>query len=220
MKKNLPATILTGALALAVLLPGCSLFQKAKETSATPEESSSSSAVSSQVSSQPASSDEDPASGHVVTPGEPADSEPGRVLTITTDSEAFNQKFAENPLDKAYIKESDEAVSTVDMVNVSQKYAGLWQKEIDHAWSELSLAMSADSNDSKPEQLKAEQQKWEDGKDAALKKITNDALSAGGSMAEVNAASQEMDFYRSRAAQLYRELYNYEKDYSYAYQAE
>jgi uncharacterized protein YecT (DUF1311 family) len=217
MKKNLPVTVLAGALALAVLLPGCSLFHKSQQTAAEPE-SSSSSPVSSQTASQPDPSGEDPASGHVVTPNEPADSEPGRVLTITTDSEAFNQKFADNPLDKAYIKESDQAVSTVDMVNVSQKYAKLWQKEIDHAWSGLSKKISADSS-AKPQELKAEQQKWEDGKSAALKKITNDALSAGGSMAEVNAASQEMDFYRSRAAQLYRELYDYNKKYSYAYSA-
>ncbi|QAT48294.1 DUF1311 domain-containing protein [Caproiciproducens sp. NJN-50] len=215
MKHNLPVSIFAGALALAVLLPGCSLFHKSQQTSATPE-SSPSSLSSFPASSLPDSSSEDPVSGHVVTPNEPADSQPGRVLTITTDSEAFNQKFAGNPVDKAYIKESDQAVSTVDMVNVSRKYAGLWQKEIDHAWSGLQKKMSADSS-GKPAELKAEQQKWEDGKDAALKKITSSALSAGGSMAEVNAASQEMDFYRSRAAQLYRELYNYDKNYSYAF---
>jgi len=214
MKRNLSASVLAGALALAVLLPGCSLFHKSQQTSVTPE-SSSSSPASLPASSGPDSS-EDPASGHVVAPNEPTDSQPGRVLTITTDSKAFNQKFQSNPVDQAYIKESDQAISTVDMVNVSQKYAGLWQKEIGHAWSELQKKMKADSS-GKPAALKAEQKKWEDGKDAALKKITGDALSAGGSMAEVNAASQEMDFYRSRAAQLYRELYDYDKNYSYAF---
>ncbi|WP_411676399.1 lysozyme inhibitor LprI family protein [Caproicibacter sp.] len=213
MKRNFPATILAAALALTLLLPGCSLTHQSPAASS---ESSSSQSLS----SQPASSQDDPSSdGGSSDPGEPpADSEPGRVLTITTDNEKFNQKFSENPVDKAYIKESDQAVSTVDMVNVSQKYAGLWQKEIDHAWSELSQEMSSDSS-GKPAELKAEQKKWEDEKDAKLKKIVSDALSGGGSMAEVNAASQEMDFYRSRAAQLYRELYDYDKNYSYAYLA-
>lgn len=213
MKKNFPATILAAALALTLLLPGCSLIRQSPAASS---ESSSSQSLS----SQPASSQDDPSSdGGSSDPGEPpADSEPGRVLAITTDNEKFNQKFSENPVDKAYIKESDQAVSTVDMVNVSQKFAGLWQKEIDHAWSELSQKMSADSS-GKPAELKAEQKKWENEKDAKLKKIVSDALSGGGSMAEVNAASQEMDFYRSRAAQLYRELYDYEKNYSYAYSA-
>ncbi|MVB10900.1 hypothetical protein CAFE_16010 [Caprobacter fermentans] len=213
MKKNFPATIFAAALALTLLLPGCSLIHQSPAASS---ESSSSQSLS----SQPASSQDDPSSdGSSSDPGEPpADSEPGRVLTITTDNEKFNQKFSENPVDKAYIKESDQAVSTVDMVNVSQKYAGLWQKEIDHAWSELSQKMSSDSS-GKPAELKAEQEKWQNEKDTKLKKIVSDALSGGGSMAEVNAASQEMDFYRSRAAQLYRELYDYEKNYSYAYSA-
>lgn len=219
MKKNLTVSVLAGALAMAALLPGCSLFRRSVESSAKPQSSSSSPsspAASSQISSEPASSSEDPASGHVVTPAQPAESQPGPVLTITTDSAAFNEKFAGNPVDKAYIKESNKAVSTVDMVNVSQKYAGLWQTEITHAWSMLSQKMSTDSS-GRPAALKSEQQKWESGREAALKKITNDALSAGGSMAEVNAASETMDFYRSRAAQLYRELYDYDPDFSFAY---
>lgn len=218
MKRNRPVSVLAAGFALLFLLSACSIGNHAANESSSSQMSSS--GVSSQVSSQ-SSSEGDPASGdpsNSAAPQDPDDSQPGRVLDITTDNKKFDQKFSENPIDKAYIKESDEAVSTVDMVNVSQKYAELWQKEIDHAWSELSQKMATDSS-KKPAALKAEQQKWEDGKEAALKKIADDAYSAGGSMAEVNAASQKMDFYRSRAAQLYRELYDYEAEYSYAYSA-
>jgi uncharacterized protein YecT (DUF1311 family) len=218
MKRNLPASILAGALALALLLPGCSLFHSAQETSSAPEESSSSSA-SSQTSSLPASSGESVSSADSAVVSDPSDSQPGRVLKITTDNEAFDQKFGENPLDQAYIKESDQAVSTVEMVNVLDQFSALWEKEITHAWSQLQIKTSTDSSN-KPAALKAEQQKWEAGKDAALKKIADDSLSAGGSMAVVDAASEKMDFYRSRAAQLYRALYEYDKNYSYAYSAE
>ena len=215
-----PAAALAALAALTVLLSGCSLFSHPEGTQSSSEPAGSSSSAagsSSQASSQPASSQEDPASGHVVTPGEPADSQPGRVLTITTDNEAFDKKFTDNPIDKAYISESDQAVSTVDMVNVSQKYAGVWQDEVDHAYSLLTEKMATDSS-GRPAQYKAEQKSWEDGRAAALKKISSDALAAGGSMAEVDAASAVMDFYRSRAAQVYRELYDYDKDFSFGFQ--
>ena len=217
MKRHFSFSILAGAMALAMLiLPGCSHHQ-AKEAAAKPA-SSSSSQVSSAASSQAVSSGEKQVSSQASTPAGPSASQPGPVLKITTDNAAFNQKFANNPIDKAYIKESNQAVSTVDMVNVSQKYSGLWQKEVDHAWKELLKKAKTDSS-GKPAKLQAEQKKWEAGKSAALKKINSDAFAAGGSMAEVNEASQVMDFYRNRAAQLYRELYQYEPDYSYAYKA-
>ena len=221
MKKYLLASILAAVLSFMLLLSSCSGLsdEKAIETAASVE---SSAAVSSQSSSQTVSSEEDQSSSdgtNVVTPGEPSDSQPGRVLEITTDSEEFDKIFAENPIDQAYIKESDEAISTVDMVTVSRKYSELWQKEIDHAWEQLSDQLSTET-DSKAEELKAEQEQWQNEKDAAIKKITDEALSAGGSLAEVNAISQEMDYYRSRAAQLYRELYDYDKNFSYAYSAE
>lgn len=212
MKKTKLFSLFAAMCAAAVLFGGCSLFSGKNASSAVPAASfgsssaQSSSGVSSQASSRAASSSSE-LSSH---PNQPTGSQPGPVLTITTDSEAFNEKFKGNPIDKAYIAESNKAISTVDMVNVSRKYTKVWQNEVDSAWSELQKYKY-------PEALGAEQRKWEDGKAAALRKISEDAQSAGGSMAEVNAASQTMDFYRSRAAQLYRELYNYKKDFSYAY---
>lgn len=219
MKPFRLSQVLACACAASLLLAGCSLFHSGNQasSSAVPAASfgSSSSAISQEgaaSSSQAESALSSQASSQALNP--PASSQAGPVITIQTDNEAFNAKFKENPIDKAYIAASNKAVSTVDMVNVSQDYTKIWQKEVDHADSELMKAAAADS---KLAALKDEQQKWESGKDAALKKIGKEAAATGGSMAQVNEASQVMDFYRSRAAQLYRELYDYNKSFDYAY---
>ena len=210
-------------LALAVFasaaVSGCS-NGKGDSSSAVPAggivtaSSAASGPASRQAGSSPGSASSDDT--HVVTPAEPASSQNGPVINIQTDNKEFDAKFRQNPIDKSYISESAAAVSNIDMVNVSNKYAGLWQKEIDYAWSGLQKYMKADSS-TRPAALKAEQQKWEGGKAAALQKIAADAQAAGGSMAQVDASSKTMDFYRSRANQLYRELYGYDKNYAYAY---
>ncbi|QEY35210.1 DUF1311 domain-containing protein [Caproiciproducens galactitolivorans] len=165
-------------------------------------------AVSSEVSSESASSDT-----VVVTSNEPAESQPGPVVEITTDNKEFDELFKKNPIDKKYIQELNDAISNVAMVNLSNKYTGIWEKEVSSAYKKLcKLAKGSELT-----KIKDEQTAWENGKSAALKKISDDAQAAGGSMAQVNAASATMDFYRSRAAQLYRALYSYDPNYSYAY---
>lgn len=145
---------------------------------------------------------------------EPAQSQPGQVLDITTDNKAFDALFKKNPIDKKYIQESNNALSSVDMVKLSNKYAGIWEKEITSAYTRLcKLAKGGELT-----KIKDGQTAWENGKSEALKKISDTAQAAGGSMAQVNEASAVMDFYRSRAAQLYRALYSYDKNFSYAYQ--
>jgi hypothetical protein len=216
MKPFRISQVLACACAASLLLGGCALFRGADQSSssAVPAASFGSSAVSQEAagsSSQAQSALSSAASAPAMS--EPASSEPGPVITIQTDNEAFNAKFKENPIDKAYIAASNKAVSTVEMVNVSNQYSQLWEAEVKHAYSELTKAAADDSK------FKDEQQKWESGKDAALKKIGKDAAAAGGSMAQVNEASQRMDYYRSRAAQLYRELYDYNKNFDYAYSA-
>ena len=103
------------------------------------------------------------------------------------------------------------------MVKVSEKYASLWEKEIAHAYDRLEERAGKDS-DGRFAKLKAEQKSWEDKRAGSLKKIA-DAAAAGGSMARVDEAGAVMDYYRDRAAQLYRALYDSDKDYSYAFQS-
>jgi uncharacterized protein YecT (DUF1311 family) len=211
--------------AVLFLFSGCSLWKgKDNSSSAVPAASfGSSSAESSQQqnsSALPSNQAQSPSS--VSSAGansrEPSESQEGPVVTIQTDSKYFNAKFKNNPIDKKYITESNNAISSVDMVNVSDKYAKIWQQEIDYAYKELTAKIKSASS-SKQKTLKAEQEKWEKGKEAAIKKISDNAYSTGGSMASVEEASGIMDFYRSRAAQLYRELYDYEKEYSYNFKS-
>lgn len=219
--KKLVGLLISAVLVFSVMA-GCAGKPAVSSQSSSSAPASSQAAVSSQPESAvtPESDVSSVASSAVkgVETGQPAPSQNGPVLPVKTDDKEFDAKFAANPIDKAYIGEQAKAVSNVDMVNVSQKFSAVWQKEIDHAFSELEKHMAADSS-KKPEQLKAEQTAWLNGKAAALKKISQEEQSAGGSMAQVNEASKTMDFYRGRAAQLYKELYSYTKEFSYAYGA-
>lgn len=213
--------ILSIALAAAVAfsaLAGCGKPKAGNESSAAPVSSQVTVSSEAQSSSDPQS--EAPVSSEpaAVKGNEPTESQPGPVITIQTDDKEFDKKFADNPIDKAYIKASNNAVSNIDMVNVSNQYSAIWQKEVTHAYAELTKKMAADSSQ-KPKELRAEQEKWLSEKDAALKKISDAALAAGGSMAQVNQAGGIMDYFRSRAAQIYRELYAYDKNYSYEYKS-
>lgn len=211
MKKTLLVLILAVLAAAAAF--GCS---KSNGSSAVPANGTvtESSAVSQAASSGGTAESEAAASSQAESSGpvlsEPASSQNGPVIDITTDDKAFDAKFKLNPIDKSYIKESAAAVSNIDMVNVSNKYAEAWQKEIGHAWSELQKYKI-------PDTLTAGQKSWEDGKAAALQKIAADAQASGGTMAQVDASSKAMDFYRGRANALYRALYAYDKNYTYAW---
>lgn len=193
----------------------CSGCNKAEDASSAASSSTVSSAISQEASSgqnSSAVSGQESSSansqGGSVSQGE-------MVKTESTDSEAFNAKFKQNPIDAKYIPEMKKAMSNTAMAAVSSKYAGIWEKEINHALSELEDQLDSDSD--KKAKVEEEQKEWEAGRAAALKKISDDAQTLGGSMARVEAASKGMDFYRSRAAALYRELYDCEPDYTYAF---
>lgn len=173
-------------------------------------------ASSQAVESQPASSaqSEPQSSGTVsVGPSEPAESQPGPVIDIETDSPEFNALFKKNPIDKQYITESNKAFSNVEMVQLSNKYAGIWEKEVNSAYEKVTKLATGDARS----KIKSDQTAWVNGKTAALKKINDEAQAAGGTMAQVNAASATMDYYRSRAAQVYRQLYSFDQNYTYAF---
>lgn len=216
MKKNMvfPALILAAALALS----GCS----GKNPDASSPEASSGPAVSAKSAvsqdapgtgaASPAPSEASSAAGPQG--GSVSQNEP--VRSIQTDDAEFGAKFKKNPIDKQYLAEMENAVSNTDMVKVSDKYAGAWQKEITHAYGSLKKALQAEPG--KWKTIETDQQAWESGKDAALQKIASDAEAAGGSLGLVDAASNAMNFYRDRAAKLYGELYAVDKDYTYLYQ--
>lgn len=146
---------------------------------------------------------------------EPAEGEqPGQLIDIETGNAAFDQKFKNNPIDQQYLKEMQNAISNVDMVTVSEKYTSLWKTEIEQAYKKLQN-LAADDKEAYAE----EQAQWEKDTPAALEKIYESAGSVGGSLAAVNAASQTMDYYRTRAAQIYAELYTYDPEFTYEFSA-
>ena len=209
--RKILCAVLAFALAASVLT-ACGP-KKGGESSAVPASSfatESIPAASSDAPSEPPASSSSTAS---VSPNEPTESQPGQVIDITTDNKEFDALFKKNPIDKKYIQESNSALSSVAMVKLSNKYAGIWEKEISSAYKKLcKLAKGGELT-----KIKDGQTAWENGKADALKKISDNAQAAGGSMAQVNEASAVMDFYRSRAAQLYRALYAYDQNFSYAY---
>ncbi len=154
------------------------------------------------VSSQPSSSSEPTVSQEdAITPG------PVSAVSSQAQS-AFEAKWAQNPLDAAYDKESGDAESTKEITELDNKYALQWESAVVDAYQKL---MQASSNDAS---LKSEQEKWESGKADVLRQIQESQQGNGtaGSMAVANAT---MSFYRGRAKQLYQELYQYDPDFTF-----
>jgi uncharacterized protein YecT (DUF1311 family) len=138
------------------------------------------------------------------------------VNTVSTDSEAFNKKFKNNPIDERYAAEMSTLITTQDIVQLSSQFTSYWNKEITHALDELKAKLEK-SDAGKWSEIQADQKKWEDGKEAAIADISKKAQAGGGSVAQVVTSSKVMEYYRERAAALYRILYDYEPDYAYAY---
>lgn len=199
---------------VCAVLSGCG-GKKGTESTVSSPVSSTSASVPSASSTQSAPESKAPSSSGAAEPtgNPPTESQPGPVIIIKTDDEAFNKVFKDNPIDKAYIKESNAAFSNVEMIQLSDKYAEIWSKEVTSAYDKLTKTASGDALN----KIKAEQTAWVNGKTEALKKISDAAQAAGGTMAQVDASSGFMDYYRLRAAQLYKELYSYDKNYTYAY---
>lgn len=130
------------------------------------------------------------------------------------ESEEFNAKFAENPLDRQYQAESQEAVSNLEIAQVAEKYAGLWEEETEAAYTALMEASGEDAG------WKAEQEAWLSSRQSELEKLSQQAAEIGGSLAQAEEATLRMEFFRQRARQLYRELYEYQPEFSFAWSPE
>lgn len=205
---------MTAAVLAAIFVLGAAgCGQRAQETASAAESASLAAAESAAGSSSApdaaldasSAADEDVNSPEA---GEGADV----VIPIETDSPEFDKLFAENPIDASYVKEMADAVSTLDMVAVCRKYAELWEAEIDGGMEKL-LSLATDDR----EVYRKEQEDWETGRDANLAAIDEQA-GAGGSLSQLNAASERMDFFRTRANQILRELYSYDPSFTYVYE--
>ena len=208
MKKMRLASMLIASILVFSVFFGCK--QEPNASSAVLSEPGSAPTISEPpegVSSQPASS---ASSGSE----SPSSATPEELVTIVTSDKAFNKLFVQNPIDKAYKADSENAASTVDMIELAEKYTKIWQTEIDAGYKKLLEKAPAD----KKEGFKTKQANWVDETPEKLKKIETDAQ-AGGSLAQVDVAGQTMEYYRARAAAIYKNLYTYDKKFTYAYKA-
>ena len=212
MKNKWIAILLAAAVGLAALV-GCT------GDNGTEDPPGSSSAPTSSASSEESAPQPDgeapstPESSTEPAPEPPEDS-PGQVLPVETENPGFDEKFADNPIDQAYIQDNNQAISNKDMVEVSQKYAEIWREEVAYAYETLLEKVS----DDRKATLESEQQAWNDGTEAALEEFRADAQAVGGTMAQVDEASRVMDYYRSRAVELYEELYAIDPNYTYHFE--
>ncbi len=132
---------------------------------------------------------------------------PGPASQASSPETAFDQKWAENPLDAAYEKDSEEADSMQEMISLANTYAVQWQSAMIDAYKKL---FAASGNDPAVEQA---QQTWEDEAAAFLQDLSASAQT--GTSGALSAATQKMEFYRSRAKALYEQLYAYDPDFTY-----
>ncbi len=203
------AVLATALIVLSSSVMGCNFFGGQGEENSSLPESSSGSQASSEVL-EPSSS-EAPSSSSEPLPS----SQTGEVVnTIETDDKEFNMLFAENPIDKAYKDDQGDALSNVDMIHVANTFSEIWQNEIDSAYKRLLESSSGTEKD----KFKAEQEKWVEDTPEALRRISENAAATGGSLSQVIEAGDVMEYYRARAAAIYRELYTYEKALNLEYQ--
>ena len=62
---------------------------------------------------------------------------------IGTGTSAFTERIDENPLDTAYEKERQSAVTTQDFCAVEEKYAQLWEAELQRSLDDLNGYLTA-----------------------------------------------------------------------------
>lgn len=220
MKSKKIASALVAFILFASSLTGCSLFGKGGEggdSSPLASSSKSSSSADSVVSSQPSDSSSQPNSSTAASSSsvKPTSSDMDQqVLPIETNDKEFDAYFKKNPLDAAYISDLGNAYSNTAITKLNEDYRKNWNAEIDSAYQKL-LEKASDSD---KETFKAEQLKWVNATPSALKKISKDALAGGGNAPpQVEASSKIMEYYRARAAQVYKELYGYDKNYTYVF---
>lgn len=85
-----------------------------------------------------------------------ADSLTVELYQIGTGTSVFTERIDENPLDAAYEKERQSAVTTQDFCAVEEKYVQLWQTELQRSLDDLNGYLTADDK----AKLAKQQESW------------------------------------------------------------
>ena len=194
------AALLLGLTACSEKTPASSQVSSEAPVSSSASSAPVSSAASSSTPSAPSSSEASSSQAESSTPSAPVSSAGtghSRLPAVDTEDPAFAAAFEENDIDAAFLLEEEDASSTVQMVQLYNKYAMLWQGQGDALYKELLDKVSGEAR----EELKKSQEAWVGATPAAIEKIKSDAAGAGSS-ASLTAASGIMQYYRARTAEL------------------
>ena len=100
------------------------------------------------------------------------------------------------------------------MLQVEEKFVGIWAKEVDHAYELCQQNLPSDIFSS----VKADHETWLSTQHADLADIRADGQQAGGTLGSVQIATDSAAYYEKEAKKLYQALY--ENNISYQYQFE
>lgn len=128
----------------------------------------------------------------------------------------FESYFAKNPIDPAYQETFDSAVSTIAMVEAANQFADVWKQEIKGCYEKLLTLAPGE----KQAQIEQQQEKWQAESQGRIDEIVENAQKDNGTLGRVQSAVDVMNFYRSRAKELYGLLYEYDQNFSYVYLAD
>ena len=134
--------------------------------------------------------------------------------TSSQNNTDFDEYFSQNPITTAHNEESASVYTTNDMLQVEEKFAGIWAKEVDHAYELCQQNLPSDVFSS----VKADHEAWLSTQHADLADIRADGQQAGGTLGSVQIATDSAAYYEKEAKKLYQVLY--ENNISYRYQFE
>lgn len=185
-------------------LPGSAQSDNSTEESVLDEPSVSETSEVLEESSQPESSvseqEESPSFDFPYTSDDENIEESTHVQPSYTDNSDFNTLFSQNSLDASYQQAMADATET-SMNNIAAQYIGYWQTEVDNAYN--TLLTLTDS----PDTFSSRQEEWAANAETQKQEIYDNVEGGGGTMAVLSAHTEVMSVYKTRAAELYEEIY-------------
>ena len=134
--------------------------------------------------------------------------------TSSQNNTDFDEYFSQNPITAAHNEESGSVYTTNDMLQVEEKFSGIWATAVDHAYELCQQNLPSDVFSS----VKADHETWLSTQHADLADIRADGQQAGGTLGSVQIATDSAAYYEKEAKKLYQVLY--ENNISYQYQFE
>lgn len=125
-------------------------------------------------------------------------------IPVLTDNEQFNELFQNNSIDKQYDNELKYCESSTEMVNKTNEYAQKWYNEVFNAYDLLITLV----DDEKAQYLQESFDEWASTVSDTVNQYNEEARLNGGTNVQILEASNKiMIFYRTQAAEYYKQIY-------------